>query len=264
MLIHFGWPVFGLCSGIFLVVYFALIGWLYYREELGSFFKKQERGKPGSDEDTPDLVGAVVPERGLSQVSLNDLDFGREDLQGDLPDMMEELKWFFDQAAHDEVKRSELPGLLKPLLEPYAHLFSTHLPDSIALHIATECKAALGYDLTESELQKCLPEAPKTGGLGSKIAGGAAVLLVLCSLFAQAQDGNAGIQQATTMVQGYFSTGCTLMYAIGAVVGIVGAVKVFQKWNAGEPDTAKVAAAWFGSCIFLVVVATVIKSFFGL
>jgi hypothetical protein len=81
---------------------------------------------------------------------------------------------------------------------------------------------------------------------------------------ALAQDGNAGIQQATTMVQGYFTTGCTLMYAIGAVVGIVGAIKVFNKWNAGEPDTNKVAAAWFGSCIFLVVVATVIKSFFGL
>jgi hypothetical protein len=78
------------------------------------------------------------------------------------------------------------------------------------------------------------------------------------------QDGNAGIQQATTMVQGYFNTGCTLMYAIGAIVGIIGGVKVFQKWNAGEPDTTKVAAAWFGSCIFLVVVATVIKSFFGL
>jgi Domain of unknown function (DUF4134) len=81
---------------------------------------------------------------------------------------------------------------------------------------------------------------------------------------ALAQDGNAGIQQATTMVQGYFTTGCNLMYAIGAVVGIVGAIKVFNKWNAGEPDTNKVAAAWFGSCIFLVVVATVIKSFFGL
>ncbi len=66
------------------------------------------------------------------------------------------------------------------------------------------------------------------------------------------------------MVQGYFNTGCNLMYAIGAVIGLVGAVKVFNKWNAGEPDTSKVAAAWFGSCIFLVVVATVIKSFFGL
>jgi hypothetical protein len=79
-----------------------------------------------------------------------------------------------------------------------------------------------------------------------------------------AQDGSAGITQATTMVKGYFDAGCNLMYAIGAILGIVGAIKVFRKWNEGEPDTNKVAAAWFGSCIFLVVVATVIKSFFGL
>jgi hypothetical protein len=88
--------------------------------------------------------------------------------------------------------------------------------------------------------------------------------LILLAFGAYAQDGNAGIQQATSLVQGYFATGCSLMYAIGAIVGIVGAIKVFNKWNAGEPDTNKVAAAWFGSCIFLVVVATVIKSFFGL
>jgi hypothetical protein len=81
---------------------------------------------------------------------------------------------------------------------------------------------------------------------------------------AKAQDGNAGITSATTQVKGYFDAGCNLMYAIGAVVGIIGAIKVFNKWNAGEPDTNRVAAAWFGSCVFLVVVATVLKSFFGL
>jgi hypothetical protein len=84
------------------------------------------------------------------------------------------------------------------------------------------------------------------------------------ALLVYGQDGNAGIQQATTQVKSYFDAGTNLMYAIGAVVGIIGAVKVFNKWNAGEPDTNKVAAAWFGSCIFLVVVATVLKSFFGL
>lgn len=78
------------------------------------------------------------------------------------------------------------------------------------------------------------------------------------------QDGNSGINSATTQVKGYFDSGCNLMYAIGSVVGIIGAIKVFNKWNAGEPDTNKVAAAWFGSCVFLVVVATVLKSFFGL
>lgn len=88
--------------------------------------------------------------------------------------------------------------------------------------------------------------------------------MVLWGLSGFGQDGNQGIQEATNRVKGYFDAGCDLMYAIGAVVGIVGAVKVFNKWNAGEPDTNKVAASWFGSCIFLVVVATVLKSFFGI
>lgn len=93
---------------------------------------------------------------------------------------------------------------------------------------------------------------------------------VLCALLlsnlltASAQDGNAGIQQANTQVRSYFESGCNLMYAIGAIVGLIGAVKVYQKWNSGDQDTSKVAAAWFGSCIFLVVVATIIKSFFGI
>ena len=80
---------------------------------------------------------------------------------------------------------------------------------------------------------------------------------------ALAQDGNAGINAANGKVRSYFDSGTQLMYAVGALLGLIGAVKVYQKWNAGDPDTGKVAAAWFGSCVFLVVVATVIKSFFG-
>jgi len=79
-----------------------------------------------------------------------------------------------------------------------------------------------------------------------------------------AQDGNAGINEANEQVRSYFDSGTDLMYAVGALLGLIGAVKVYQKWNAGDPDTSKVAAAWFGSCVFLVVVVTVIKSFFGI
>ncbi|TCD04001.1 DUF4134 domain-containing protein [Pedobacter psychroterrae] len=100
-------------------------------------------------------------------------------------------------------------------------------------------------------------------GWGKILAGGTAVLAFFAQV-AFAQDGNQGIAEATNKVAGYFDTGTDLMYAIGAITGLVGAVKVYSKWNAGEPDTAKVATAWFGSCIFLVVVATVLKSFFGI
>nr|WP_255531346.1 DUF4134 domain-containing protein [Pontibacter sp. 172403-2] len=92
---------------------------------------------------------------------------------------------------------------------------------------------------------------------------GAALVLVSLHLAAMAQDGNAGINAANQKVRSYFDSGTQLMYAVGALLGLIGAVKVYQKWNAGDQDTGKVAAAWFGSCVFLVVVATVIKSFFG-
>ena len=85
----------------------------------------------------------------------------------------------------------------------------------------------------------------------------------VCQL-ASAQDGLAGINQANQEIRSYFEAGSQLMYAVGAVLGLIGAVKVFQKWNNGEPDTAKVAAAWFGSCVFLVLVTLILKSFFGL
>jgi len=88
---------------------------------------------------------------------------------------------------------------------------------------------------------------------------------IVGTVAAQAQDGNQGISQANTMIRGYFDTGCQLMYAIGAVLALVGAVQVFRHWNAGHQQEAyKAAAGWFGSCVFLVIVATVIKSFFGL
>ena len=92
-------------------------------------------------------------------------------------------------------------------------------------------------------------------------------LAIGCALIlttdAFAQDAVAGINEANTKVRSYFSSGTNLMYAVGAIVGLIGAVKVYQKWNSGDPDTGKVAAAWFGSCVFLVVVSTLIKSFFG-
>ena len=95
------------------------------------------------------------------------------------------------------------------------------------------------------------------------IAIGVTIILCAVHLTVMAQDGIAGINEANQKVRSYFDAGTQLMYAVGALLGLIGAVKVYQKWNAGDQDTGKVAAAWFGSCVFLVVVATVIKSFFG-
>lgn len=88
-------------------------------------------------------------------------------------------------------------------------------------------------------------------------------LMVMATIFTYAQSGEAGIQAANTEVRRYFGVGTQLMYGVGAILALIGAVKVYSKWNQGDQDTSKVAASWFGSCIFLVVVATVIRGFFG-
>ena len=77
-----------------------------------------------------------------------------------------------------------------------------------------------------------------------------------------AGNGMAGINEATSMVSSYFDPGTKLVYAIGAVVGLIGGIKVYSKWSSGDPDTSKTAASWFGACIFLIVAATILRSFF--
>lgn len=77
-----------------------------------------------------------------------------------------------------------------------------------------------------------------------------------------AGNGMAGIQEATQMVTSYFDPATKLIYAIGAVIGLIGGVRVYQKFSSGDPDTSKTAASWFGACIFLIVAATILRSFF--
>ena len=75
-------------------------------------------------------------------------------------------------------------------------------------------------------------------------------------------NGTSGIMQATSIVSYYFDPLTKLIYAVGAVVGLIGGIKVYQKFSSGDPDTSKTAASWFGACIFLVIAGTVLRSFF--
>jgi hypothetical protein len=91
------------------------------------------------------------------------------------------------------------------------------------------------------------------------------LLLLSASLHAQTADVNNGLNQANTTIRSIFQTATLVMYAIGAILGLVGALVVFSKILQGHrEDSAKAAANWFYACIFLVLVATVIQAFFGL
>ena len=72
-----------------------------------------------------------------------------------------------------------------------------------------------------------------------KVLFSAVALLAASATFAQGNgmagamaqgNGQAGITEATQMVTSYFEPGTKLIYAIGAVVGLIGGVKVYGKF----------------------------------
>ena len=83
-------------------------------------------------------------------------------------------------------------------------------------------------------------------------------VLVALALFAAGY----ALWVARWFLRGQRTAGTKLIYAIGAVVGLIGGIKVYNKFSSGDPDTSKTAASWFGACIFLIVSATVLRSFF--
>lgn len=92
----------------------------------------------------------------------------------------------------------------------------------------------------------------------------ATVLLLIVQSTAMAQSGVAGLNTATSTLKTYIDPAANIVLAIGAIVGIIGAVQIYSKWNSGEQNINKELMGWGGACVFLVLSATVIKSFFGI
>src|ERR1700756_873974 len=92
----------------------------------------------------------------------------------------------------------------------------------------------------------------------------AAIMLALGSAPAFAQSGVTGLNTATSTLQTYVDPASNIALVIGGIVGIVGAIRVYSKWNSGDQDINKELMGWGGSCVFLVVSALIVKAFFGL
>lgn len=91
-----------------------------------------------------------------------------------------------------------------------------------------------------------------------------AILLAITQIPVYAQNGVTGLNTATTTLKTYIEPVTSIALVIGGIVGLIGAVRVYSKWNQGDNDVNKELMGWGGSCVFLVVSSLVIKAFFSL
>ncbi|MGQ2118476.1 DUF4134 domain-containing protein [Ornithobacterium rhinotracheale] len=88
------------------------------------------------------------------------------------------------------------------------------------------------------------------------------VFLLAVPMFAG--DGSAAITKAVTQIKTYWGPLQTLLYAVGAVVGIIGGLRIYNKWTNGDQDINKEIMGWGGACLFLILVPTFVGAFFDM
>lgn len=89
------------------------------------------------------------------------------------------------------------------------------------------------------------------------------VLAMPALTFAQTDAINTGLTKAGTDIKGYFSNVSTLILAVGGIVGLVGGIRVYTKWNNGDHEINKEVVGWAGSCVFLLLTGTILRAFFS-
>lgn len=98
-----------------------------------------------------------------------------------------------------------------------------------------------------------------------------AAQMVILSLLAQsavlAQTGGidrgaSALEALTTSLQDYIDPVTKVVYVVAAVVGLVGALRVFVNWQNGKENVMATATGWLGACLFLLIANTVLRAMF--
>lgn len=94
------------------------------------------------------------------------------------------------------------------------------------------------------------------------------LIILLClvgitsAMYGQDGTGTSGLTDATSQVTDFFNPVSKLIIAIGAIVGLAGGVRVYAMWNNGHRHIEREIVGWFGSCIFLELVAVIMREMF--
>lgn len=89
------------------------------------------------------------------------------------------------------------------------------------------------------------------------------MLFLLVMVTSASAQGQAALTNAASTISGYWTAVKSIIYAIGGIVGLIGGVRIYNKWTNGDHDINKEIVGWGGACLFLIIVPTFVQSFFG-
>lgn len=145
MIIHFSWPQYGIAVMVVTAIYYAWVGWRYYRPEIKQRFQDKDE-KLWADE-VYEPVGRPAAEEGSAVMDAEELDFAEPlDLLGTVPDLLEEIK---DLAAMAETKADFL-SLFKLIAAKYPQVAGSPQLAAIQAFVREQ----VFFPLTDGELKQ--------------------------------------------------------------------------------------------------------------
>ncbi len=91
------------------------------------------------------------------------------------------------------------------------------------------------------------------------------LMLIASISFAQNTGGlTTGLDAARLSLSEYIDPIVRIIMVIGGIVGVIGAIRIYQKWQSGDHDINKEIVGWGGSAVFLVLAPIVVKAIFSL
>lgn len=184
---------FGIALGALLLLYYAAIGWQYYRPEITALLQGRQQEQPTAPETAapPVIMGAGKAEEGVTELSAEELVFDvleerKEDavkqepvkeavkkpqsrvsplmqqisrdhqqasLLGYVADVMEEMKTLLDMAKESGENKKGLLDALVLLAPKLQALSGTTYPDALKLYLLDEIRKRFAFEISTADLE---------------------------------------------------------------------------------------------------------------
>lgn len=78
-----------------------------------------------------------------------------------------------------------------------------------------------------------------------------------------AQGGATAISNAAGEIKDYWDPIKLILQAVGGIVGLIGGLRIYNKWTNGDQDINKEILGYGGAMVFLIVVPEFVSAFFS-
>lgn len=95
------------------------------------------------------------------------------------------------------------------------------------------------------------------------VLAGAWILLPSLLTAQTTQNATKALNEVATSVGGLFENAWKVALSVAAVIGIVGAIVVYSKWQQGDPQVTRHVAGWFGSAVAVILMGVALRAIFA-